>query len=136
MGKHIFTAIVAATGILAAQGALTSALAQDRANCLRMGQVDSFSAIKGNDRAFVVTDKARRRFKVTLMYHCGGLDYNMAVGFKTLETGPLACISRGDTVISHDVGQAGARCPIASVVPYTPAMEAADRSAGSATRVR
>ncbi len=55
----------------------------------------------------------------------------MAVGFKTLVGGPLACISRGDTVISRDPGVAGARCPIASVQTYTPAMEAADKAAAA-----
>jgi hypothetical protein len=128
MRECIFAGLVAASALFAAQ----AALAQGRADCLRLGQIDGFSAIKGNDKAFVVTDKAHRRFKINLMYRCGGLDYNMAVGFKTLESGRLACISRGDTVFSRDPGVAGNRCPISSVVPYTPALEAADRAAFAA----
>jgi hypothetical protein len=130
MQKRLFTVLVAAAGLFAAQ----AALAQGRTDCLRVGQIDGFSAIKGNEKAFVVTDLAHRRFKINLMYRCGGLDYNMAVGFKTLGIGRLACISRGDTVFSRDVGVAGNRCPISSVVPYTPAMEAADRAAFAAKR--
>ena len=109
---------------------MSSAIAATCAS--RLGQVDSFSAIRGNERAFVVTDKLRRRFRINLMYRCPGLDFNMAVGFKTLESGSLACIARGDTVISRDVTRAGDRCPISSVEPYTPAMEAADKAAAAA----
>ena len=126
MRKEIFSVLVAASALLA-----TGAQAQD---CLRLGQLDSFSAIKGTDTAFVAIDKAQHRFKVNLMHRCGGLDYNMAIGFKTLERGRLACISRGDSVLSRDPGQAGALCPISSVVPYTPAMEAADKAAYSTAR--
>ncbi|MBV9548924.1 MAG: hypothetical protein JO256_04550 [Alphaproteobacteria bacterium] len=123
--------------VLVAMGFLTSAAqAQpaNRADCLRLGQVDSFSGIRGNERAFIVTDKLHRRFRINLMQNCGDLDFNMAVGFRTLESGRLACISRGDTVINHDPARAGSRCPIASVVPYTPAMEAADRAATARMR--
>ena len=128
MRKQILIGVVAFAGLFAVQ----TASAQDRTDCLRVGQIDGFSAIKGNDKAFVVTDLAHRRFKINLMYRCGGLDYNMAVGFKTLGIGRLACISRGDTVFSRDVGVAGNRCPVSSVVPYTPAMEAADKAAFAA----
>ena len=37
-----------------------------------------------------------------------------------------------DTVISRDVTRVGDRCPISSVEPYTPAMEAADKAAAGA----
>jgi hypothetical protein len=126
MTNRIFSAFLAAACLLplAAQ-----AQAPARQDCLRVGQVDSFSAIKGNDRAFIVTDKLHRRFKISLTYRCPGVEYNLGVGFKTLETGQLACISRGDTVFARDVTQVGGRCPISSVVPYTPAMEAADKAA-------
>lgn len=139
MSKRISAVLVAAVGffVLPAQAqapAQTPAKPPARTDCLRLGQVDSFSAIKGNERAFVITDKLRRRFKINLMYRCPGLDFNLAVGFKTLENGPLACISRGDTVISRDVTRAGDRCPISSVEPYTPAMEAADKAAAAARR--
>lgn len=120
--------------LLAAVTFSTLPLAAQAQDCLRLGQLDSFSAIKGTDRAFVVTDKLHRRFKVNLTQRCGGLDFNMAVGFKTLDSGPLACIERGDYVLSRDPGMAGARCPISSVEIYTPAMEAADKSAAKATR--
>jgi hypothetical protein len=141
MSKRICAALVAAAGFFvlpahAQAPAQPSAKTPARTDCLRLGQVDSFSAIRGNERAFVVTDKLRRRFRINLMYRCPGLDFNMAVGFKTLESGSLACIARGDTVISRDVTRAGDRCPISSVEPYTPAMEAADKAAAAAKRQR
>lgn len=133
MSKRISAVLVAAATLFTVP-AMAQAPAQPRAStdCLRVGQVDSFSAIKGNDQAFVVIDKLRRRFKINLMYRCPGVEFNLGVGFKTLNSGRLACIERGDTVISHDVTRAGDRCPISSVVPYTPAMEAADKAAALA----
>jgi len=134
MTKRICFALVAAAGLFAASAqAQTPSKSTD---CLRLGQVWGFSAVKGNDRSFVVTDRANRRFRVNLTHRCGGIDFNLAVGFKTLETGPLACISRGDTVISHDPGVAGDMCPISSVERYTPAMEAADKAAAAAQNGR
>jgi hypothetical protein len=133
MSKRIFALLVAAAGLFALPAqAQAPARSPARADCLRLGQVDSFSAIRGNDRAFIVTDKLHRRFKISLMYRCPGVEYNLGVGFKTLETGRLACISRGDTVFARDVTRVGGRCPISSVEPYTPAMEAADKAAAGA----
>ncbi len=125
MRKCISALLVAAAALSAA----SAAKAQDRNSCLRLGQVDGFSAIQGNDRAFIVTDKLHRKFKITLMNRCPGVQFNLGVGFRTLERGPLACISRGDTVIARDPTMAGGRCPIRGIEPYTPAMEAADRAA-------
>ena len=133
MTNRVFSVLLSAAALCAAPlAAQAQAPAPD---CLRVGQVDSFSAIKGNDRAFVVIDKLHRRFKVTLMNRCPGVEYNFGVGFKTLETGRLACINRGDTVFARDVTMAGGRCPISRVELYSPAMEAADRSAAQ-TKVR
>ena len=129
MHTRTIAAFLAAGALFAANTA--QAQPKGQADCLRVGQIDSFSAIKGNERAFLVTDRLHRRFRVNLMSRCGGLDYNMAVGFKTLETGRLACIQRGDTVLSRDPGVAGNRCPISSVEPYTAAMEAADKAAAA-----
>jgi hypothetical protein len=129
MTKRISAVLVAAATLFA-----VPALAQTpaRPDCLRLGQIDSFSALKDNDRAFVVIDKFHRRFKVGLAFRCPGVEFNMGVGFKTSQGGALACVSRGDTVISRDVTQAGDRCPISSVELYTPAMEAADKAATAA----
>jgi hypothetical protein len=132
MMKRAFTALVAAALSLC----LLPAAAQTPSaatGCLRLGQIDGFSAIQGNDRAFVVTDRLHRRFKINLMFRCGGLDFNNAVRFQTLEQGRLACVSRGDTVISRDITSvANPRCPISSIETYTPAMEAADKAAAKA----
>jgi len=132
MMKRALSALVAAASLCALPAAAQAPAAST--GCLRLGQIDGFSAIRGNDRAFVVTDKLHRRFKISLVHDCGDLDLNLTVGFQTLEGGRLACISRGDTVINRDPARAGSRCPIASVEIYTPAMEAADKAAAQAAR--
>ncbi len=133
MIKRSYSVLVAAALSFGALPAIaqTPSVSTD---CLRLGQVDSFSAIKGNDRAFVVIDKLHRRFKISLIHACPGMQWNLGVRFKTLEQGRLACISRGDTVISPDPEMSGALCPISGIVPYTPAMEAADRAAAAQVR--
>jgi hypothetical protein len=136
MMKRTFTALVAAASLYAFSAAAQPPASPTPGNtgCLRLGQIDGFNAIRGNGRAFVVTDKLHRRFRINLVHDCGDLDLNLSVGFQTLEGGRLACISRGDTVINRDPARAGSRCPIASVEIYTPAMEAADKAAAQAMK--
>jgi hypothetical protein len=134
MSRRLSVFPLAAAFLAAATLVAVPAAAQDRGQCLRQGEIYGFSPIKGNERALIVTDRANRRYKVTTMYRCAGLDFNFAVGIKTLERGRLACVSRGDTIISRDPGVAGDRCPIASIELYTPAMERADREAARMTR--
>jgi hypothetical protein len=43
----------------------------------------------------------------------------------------LSCLGTGDYVLAHEVAIPD-RCPITSVVPYTEAMEAADKAAAAA----
>ncbi len=50
----------------------------------------------------------------------------MALGFKAFAPGSLACLSRGDTVISRDVVGPPDRCIIQKIETYTPEMEHAD----------
>jgi hypothetical protein len=102
------------------------------APCLRMDQIDSFMPIKGNDKAVIVVDKFRRRYKLTFTGICGGLDYNMGVGIHSRGVGGLSCVSRGDEVISKDPGSFNGRCPVDRVELYTPVMESADRAAAAA----
>ena len=82
-------ALIVAAVVLAGSAAQAQApRTTTRNDCLSLGQVDSFSAIRGNEKAFVVIDKLRRRFRVNLMYRCPGLDFNLAVGFKTVRPHP------------------------------------------------
>lgn len=129
MRTQIFSVLVAASAILA-----TGAQAQAPAACLQPARIDGFSAIKGTERAIVVIDKTNKRFKVSFVTPCAGVDFNMGVGIKTQAPSRLACVARGDYVISRDPGVAGNRCPIEKVEIYTPAMEAADKAAASAAR--
>jgi len=130
MRKEIFSVLVAASALLA-----TGAQAQTpEGACLQPARIDGFSAIKGTERAIVVTDKTNKRFKVSFFTPCAGVAFNMGVGIKTESPSRLSCVARGDYVISRDPGVAGNRCPIQKVELYTAAMEAADKAAASTVR--
>ena len=130
MTKRIAAALVAAAALAILPLAAQAQSAGDAA-CLQLGRIDGFSPIKGNERAIIVTDKTSKRFKVNFFSPCAGVDFNMGLGIKTLANTRLACVSRGDYVLSRDPGVAGNRCPISSVELYTPAMAAADKAAAA-----
>jgi hypothetical protein len=123
--------IIAASLCLLALGVTSASAQADHGSCLRVDQIYSFSPIKGTDRALVVIDKAQRRYRVSLLGPCAGLDFNMGIGIKSHGIGGLSCVSRGDNIISHDPGVAGNRCTISRVEPYTVAMERSDRDAAA-----
>ena len=112
---------------LAALVLLFAQSAQANPNCLEMGQIWSWKAL---DRStLVVEDNWHQKFKLGLMGYCGQLPFKLTLGFKSIGgIGGLECLSKGDEVISHDTGM-HYTCPIASIVPYTPAMEKADKAA-------
>lgn len=99
----------------------TSAWAQDA--CLRANQIDGFNALPGN-QSLVVTDRFKKKFKISFFGQCEDLDWNLTLGFKTAST--LSCVSRGDQVLSKRVVGPLDRCRIQTVEPYTAAMQKAD----------
>jgi hypothetical protein len=98
-------------------------------DCLRTANIYDFTPVRGN-RALIVTDRARRKFKLTFATPCTGLQYHIGLEFRGFGSG-LSCLSRGDKVITHDPA-AYPECLIAAVVPYTPEMEKADAAAAKA----
>jgi len=108
--------------------ALATTPATSSPACLELGLVWNYKAL--NDRTLVVEDDAHRRFKLTLMGYCPNLPYKQRLGFKVFGGTELSCISKGDEVISRDLGFPY-RCPITDIVPYTPAMEKADKAAAA-----
>ena len=98
-------------------------------DCLRIVNIYDYTPVPGN-RALIVTDKARRKFKLTFLTRCTGLQYHMGLAFKSFGTGGLSCLAKGDKVITRDVA-GPPECIINSVEPYTPAMEKADADAAA-----
>lgn len=129
MKKFTRDAALAATLASAAVLAtMTPAMAQSRPDCLRVNQIDSFSPIRGDQRAMVVIDKFRNKYKVSFNSVCQDLDFNDAIQIRTNSNFGLSCVERGDRVISRSFAGWRDRCFITGVQRYTPAMEQADRS--------
>ena len=121
------TLAAAALVSAAALTAVTPASAQPRRDCLRINQIDSFSPIRGNERAMVVIDKFRNRYKVSFIGVCQDIDFNGAIQIRSNSNFGLSCVERGDRVISRSFAGWRDRCTISQVERYTPAMERADR---------
>jgi hypothetical protein len=94
--------------------------------CLQPINFYSFQPVPGN-RSLVVTDRARKRYRLTFMGPCNNLDYHLALRFKTFGSN-LSCVSRGDSVYVRDVATPG-QCVIKSVEYQTPALDQQDAQA-------
>jgi hypothetical protein len=127
MKKFTLAAPLAVLASAAVLTAMTPAAAQPRRDCLRVNQIDSFSPIRGNERAMVVIDKFRNKYKISFNTVCQDLDFNGAIQIRTNSNFGLSCIERGDRVISRSFAGWRDRCVITGVERYTPAMERADR---------
>lgn len=99
--------------------------------CLMMARIYNWSVLP-DKRTLIVEDLTHRKFRVTLMGPCPGLNFNVGLGFQSRGGTQLGCLSRGDVVVHRGFG-AGNRCIIRSVEAYTPAMQKADQAAGPAS---
>ena len=101
------------------------------APCLQQSQIYSWDAL--NDRTLIVEDMRHQKFKLNLMVSCQHLQFHQRLGFKTFSGTALACLTRGDQVISGtEIGPQ--MCPIKSIEAYTPEMEKADKDAAAAAK--
>jgi hypothetical protein len=133
MKKFALALAIAGTALVAAAPA--SAQAPQRGQqCLRNNAIDSFSPIKGNQRALVVIDRYRNKYKLSFNTICDDIDYNGALAIKSQAISGLSCIARGDIVISRGIAGGSDQCVVTSVTPYTAAMERADREQASRNR--
>ncbi|HEY3637792.1 MAG TPA: DUF6491 family protein [Rhizomicrobium sp.] len=97
--------------------------------CLQVGRIWSWKAV--DKKTLIVEDELHRKFKVGLIGFCPALPYKLTLGFKSNGgINGLDCLRRGDDVISHDVG-IPYTCAVTSIVPYTAAMEQADKAAAA-----
>jgi hypothetical protein len=111
----------------------TSAVAQPTAApraCLRFGEIYSWKVL--DPKTVVVEDNWHRKFKMSLMGYCPNLSYRERIGFRSPGASDLTCMTPGDELIVNQFGTGAQRCPISSIVTYTPAMEAADKVAAAA----
>jgi hypothetical protein len=96
--------------------------------CLQRTQTYEFKPLLGA-RSVIVTDRTRHKFKVSFAGPCGALDETTRLGFQTMEQSRLACVEKGDYLVSlrdTDIGSFGPSCGVEKVEPYTPEMEKAD----------
>jgi hypothetical protein len=99
--------------------------------CLQRSQIYNWNAL--NDRTIVVEDNLHKKYKLSLMVPCQHLQFHQTLGFKTFDPSALACVSKGDSVISGtEIGPQ--TCPIKSIEAYTPEMEKADKDAAAAAK--
>jgi hypothetical protein len=120
-----------AAGLLAVCALAPAPVAAAEKPCLQIGQVYDFTPVPGN-RSLIVTDRLRKKYKLTFTGICSDLQYNMGLGFKSFGTGRLSCLTRGDYVISHDPARPLNHCVIQKIEAYTPQMQKADAAARAA----
>jgi Family of unknown function (DUF6491) len=122
--------ILLATGLLLVTAG--PALAQG-STCLRYDNIYSWKAL--NDKTLIVEDTLHNRFKLSLMGYCPNLKFKEQLAFKSFGGTQLSCVTKGDSVYTRDFGShVPYNCPIADVVPYTPAMQKADEAAAAAKK--
>ena len=112
--------------------AQTAAPAPSEPPCLRQGYIYDFQNVPGN-RSLVVTDLARKRYRLNFVGVCYNLQYHLGLGFKTHGVGTLSCVAKGDQVVMRDpVGPNW--CVINDIQYQTPALDQADAAAVAAAK--
>jgi hypothetical protein len=102
---------------------------KEEAPCLRASQVDDFKGLPGG-RSLIVTDSFRKKFKITLQSQCNNLQSDPTLVFKARAPGRLACLTRGDTLLSNSYGGPPDRCTIQKIELYSPEEGHSDSAAG------
>jgi hypothetical protein len=93
-----------------------------------------YQIVPGN-RSLVVTDLARRRYRVNFTARCYDLQRQFGLRFRVFGVGGLACVERGDSVLTRG-GAVNNPCIIRDVQYQTPEMDRADFEAAQAMRRR
>ena len=99
--------------------------------CLRQANIYNWNAL--DNRTVIVEDDFHKKFKLTLMTPCLNMQFHERLGFKTFGGSALACVSKGDEILSGSpIGPQ--HCPISKIELYTPEMEKADKEAAAAAK--
>ena len=105
--------------------------------CLQRTQTANFQPRLGN-RSVIVTDQIKNKFLVSFAGACRALDDTSRLGFQTMEQSRLACVEKGDSLVSlkdADFGGFGRSCNVLKIEAYTPEMEKADAVAKAMNQV-
>ena len=105
----------------AAQAQTTSVTPAQPASpvCLRQDMVWGWKVV--DDKTLIVTDKARKAYKVSLKPGCFDLKWHLRLGFKSYSGMGISCLERNDYVtVPPDAGMPAQRCFISEIVAYTP----------------
>lgn len=102
--------------------------------CLRQRNIYSFDIVPGN-RSLIVTDIARKRYRLNFMGVCPNLQFNITLAFQTRGVGTLACVDKGDAVYQNDPVGIG-QCIVRDVQYQTPAMDQSDAAEAAARKAR
>jgi hypothetical protein len=120
---------LALAGALAVSPTLAVGQPPPAQGCLRNIDIWSFNAL--SDKTLIVENTRHQKYKLTLIGTCNGMQFKEKLAFKSIGGMQLSCLSRGDEVITHDIGMRNV-CSITNIEPYTPAMDAADKAAKAA----
>jgi hypothetical protein len=104
--------------------------AQPETPCLVQRNIYDFQIVPGN-RSLVVTDLARRRFRLNFVTACYNIQYKFGLRFKTFGVSQLSCLRRGDQVLFNDPAGPGF-CVIRDIQYQTPEMDQQDAAAKAA----
>lgn len=106
----------------------------DNQPCLQQGSIYDYRLVPGN-QSVVVTDLARRRYRLSFMGRCYDLDYQFGLRLKTAGVSRLSCVAKGDSVLLRDTSGPG-QCIVRDVQYQTPEMDRADAEAGQEAAAR
>ena len=136
MTRSLLIAALVCAGLFVVEGpaiAQPAALPSDPP-CLRQRNIYDFKTVPGN-RSLIVTDLARKRYRLNFMGVCYNLQYHLSLGFKTRGVGTLSCVEKGDAVLQRDVVGPNT-CIIQNVEYQTPALDKADVEAAAAAKAK
>ena len=102
--------------------------------CLRQRNIYDFKTVPGN-RSLIVTDIARKRYRLNFIGVCYNLQHHLTLGFRTRGVGTLSCVERGDSVLQNDV-VGPQQCIVQSVEYQTVALDKADAAAAAELKAK
>jgi hypothetical protein len=74
-----------------------------------------------DDKMLIVTDKARKAYKISLRAGCLDLKWHLRLGFKSYSGLGVSCLQRDDYVtVPPGTGMPRQRCMIAEIAAYAP----------------
>jgi hypothetical protein len=119
VGLAVILAVMAPAAALAAPGDI----------CLRQDRIEGWNVL--NDHTLIVTDKANKKFKLSLTGACHSLQFLTRLTFHPFSGSAVSCLARNDAVEASlpGYGPSPERCLITDVEDYTAAMEHADQMA-------